>query len=476
MSLMSILGTSRRAARSARVLAVAALTALGAAGCNDFLAGGELDTDPNRPTAANNQQLFVGITSNTWALLGSDPARVTGLWMQQFDGIQSQYISTYRYTVNEATTNGFNSALYAGGGLKDVRLLQSNARAQSDTLFLGIAQIQEALLMGTGADLFGDLVYTEALKGTPNPKLDKQLVVYDSVQSLLTQGINNLTPFVGRTANGPTNLGPRTADISYLGNPGKWIRLAHTLKARFYLHTAEVRPAAYAQALAEARLGITDPANDYLAKFSGASSLESNFWYQFTQEQRFGYLVPNESFVALMQEREDPRLEQYFDVTGDVCGEPFFCLAYEGSGALRGDEAFPQPLVTAQENYLIWAETAQRAGNDAEAREALNSELAIAGLDPVAGTLAGPALLRAILTEKYIALFQSLEVWNDYKRTCFPNVAPTVEGLKMPGRFLYDAAERQTNSSIPGAQAQPTRNENDPRTATDPFGNACLAQ
>ena len=47
-----------------------------------------------------------------------------------------------------------------------MRLLQDSARAQGDTLFLGIAQVQEALLIGTGADLFGDLVYTQALQQT----------------------------------------------------------------------------------------------------------------------------------------------------------------------------------------------------------------------------------------------------------------------------------------------------------------------
>ena len=88
--------------RPARALAaLLAAGALAAAGCNDFLSGGELDTDPNAPTAATNQRLFVGITSNIWALLASDPARVAGLLTQQFQGGQSQYYSTYTYSINE---------------------------------------------------------------------------------------------------------------------------------------------------------------------------------------------------------------------------------------------------------------------------------------------------------------------------------------------------------------------------------------
>ncbi len=466
---MSILHAARRLSGTLVTLVSAALLATG---CNDFLSGGDLSNDPNNPTAASNRQLFVGVQSNTWALLGSDPARVAGLLTQQFLGGQAQYYSTYTYSINEQTTNGFHSAIYASGGLRDVRILQQNARQQGDTLFLGIAQVQEALLIGTAADLFGDIVYTQALTDTPNPALDRQLAVYDSVQALLSRAITNLQAFRGTA----TNLGPGAADVNYGGNKDAWTRLARTLKARYHLHTAEVRQGAYQLALAEARQGIADPDNDYKAVFSGTAG-EENFYFQFTLVQRFGYLVPNPAFVELLQQRNDPRLEQYFDATGDVCGEPFFCLSYIGDGTGLGEEGYDQPLVTAQENLLIWAESAFRTGNEAEAREQLNRARAIPELAPVAATLSGRPLLAEILTEKYIALFGSIEPYNDYKRTCFPNLQPTTAGVKIPARLPYDAGERQTNTSIPQPQAQPTRNQNDPaNTISDGTGQACLGQ
>ena len=81
------------------------------------------------------------------------------------------------------------------------------------------------------------------------------------------------------------------------------------------------------------------------------------------------------------------------------------------------------------------------------------------------------------MEEKYIALFQNIEVWNDYKRTCFPNLAPTVASLKIPARLPYDTNERQTNTNIPPAEDQPTRNDNDPANATsDGTGQACRGQ
>jgi hypothetical protein len=312
--------------------------------------------------------------------------------------------------------------------------------------------------MGTAADLFGDVVYSQAYTG-PNPKLDPQMQVYDAVQAVLAKAVTNLQ------ASGRTNIGPEGADIVYGGDPGAWTALAHTVKARFYLHTAEVRPNAYAQALAEAKQGIMDPANNFTFPFSGNAG-EQSFWYQFDVVQRPGYFEPGASFVALLQQRKDPRLARYFNASQT-----------DLSSSFRAPNA-PERIVTAQENLLIEAEAAYRTGDETLARQALNQEQQIEGVSPTPASVTGPALLREILTEKYIALFGTIEPWNDYKRTCFPNVAPpaSARGKKIPARLLYDANERQTNTNIPGAEAQPARNANDPPNATDPFGNVCLGQ
>ena len=50
-----------------RSVALAALVASSAAGCKDFLSGGDLSNDPNRPQIVTNRNIFVGIQSATWA-------------------------------------------------------------------------------------------------------------------------------------------------------------------------------------------------------------------------------------------------------------------------------------------------------------------------------------------------------------------------------------------------------------------------
>jgi len=88
-------------------------------------------------------------------------------------------------------------------------------------------------------------------------------------------------------------------------------------------------------------------------------------------------------------------------------------------------------------------------------------------------------LLTAILDEKYIGLFQNYEVYNDWKRTCYPNLQPSTQAFQgnIPARFTYPVAERSSNpDNIPSAGAQPRRNSNDPVNATSADGTACIAQ
>lgn len=446
--------------RMTKLVPVAALALLGLGACSDFLEPEEAVVDPNRPETATAQNLFMGVSTNLWAFLASDPVRTAGIWAQQLTGVQGQYLLVQQYSNSEVITNGFNQGLYVGGGLVDIRRGQEITRESGDQHFLGMFQVQEAILMSIGADLFGDVVYSQALTETENPPLDEQLDVYDALLTLLDEAIANLA------ATGPLNVGPTTSDLAYGGDPELWTKLAHTMKARIYFRLAEVRPESYAAALADARLGLTDPSEDYVAVFSGAAN-EENFWYQFFLVQRADYIRPNPSFVQLLTSRSDPRRGYFFNAA-----------ASNLSGTLLASN-YTQPLITAAENLLNWSEAAFRTGNEAEALAQLNAARATWAargitLPPVAAS--GQNLLREILTERYISLFQTYEPFMQYKRTCFPNLPPAVAGGDIPSRLFYDTSERQTNTSIPPGDQQPVRNDNDPVNGTDPFGNACLAE
>ncbi len=467
--------------RIATALSVLVLLTMPTA-CRNFLTGGELSTDPTRVVTATPLLLFEATQPNLWAEMGSDLDRNASMFMQQMLGAQRQYQAIYQYSIDEGTAGGFYTGIYSGGNLYDLRNIQQAATDVGDSTLLGVAQVEEAMLMGTAADVFGDIVYDQAYSG-PNPPLEGQMKVYADLQTLLSKAITNLA------ATGPTNIGPGGTDLVYGGSRTKWTELAYTLKARYYMHTAEVDPSAYASAYTASLSGIQTPADDYMATFSGANG-EQNLWYQFDIVQRSGYIAPDPHFVSFLTDsldpilgtpRNDPRVDLFFNAGRTDLNDTW--IGVQGTGNA------PTLFVTSAENLLIGAEAAYHAGDYPTALSLLNQERGTDQYPNALGTYPGfppytmPAvpdsLLKAILGEKYIVLFQNMEVWNDYKRNCYPNIttAPGAPaGAKIPARLYYDGSIRNTNSSIPAPSAQPLRNANDPANTTDAVGDACLGQ
>jgi hypothetical protein len=64
------------------------------------------------------------------------------------------------------------------------------------------------------------------------------------------------------------------------------------------------------------------------------------------------------------------------------------------------------------------------------------------------------------VTEKYVATFQNIEAFNDYKRACIPALAPAGGAAQVIARPLYGTSEINTNPNVPGEPAN-GRNWND---------------
>ena len=125
----------------------------------------------------------------------------------------------------------------------------------------------------------------------------------------------------------------------------------------------------------------------------------------------------------------------------------------------RNSDTFRQPILTWEENQLILAETNFRLAGPVAAQPYLNAVRTARGKGIVV------ASLQTIMEEKYIALFQNIEVWNDWKRTCLPTLTPALGRTTIPGRLYYGQTEEQTNPNTPPSSAQnlfTVRNPNDP--------------
>ena len=499
-------------------VALACLGLLGTASCDTFLTGDKLSNNPNLPTTASAQQLFIGVQAGQFAFQEGEVAMFMCEWVQACSAGNSRFVQqTGQYVFNEGGADVPWEGAYDGGGLIDIKNVEALTAGTGDSVWLGIAQIWEALTMGTVSDLWGDVPYREAVSGKTNPVLDDRFQILGDLQTLLTTAIANL---------GKSGAGPGTNDLVLGGDKAAWARVAWTLKARYYLHTAEsLGTPAYTAAIAAATNGISDPtgASDF-ASFHTQSTSERNLWTQFQTSSGFGTdLEGGKALIDILKARNDPRLAEYYckattapwqasakflvnsailDPNGNM--EQVTALAGDSSsGATQptwstttgatmvdnnvtwinrglpyvGDDfnttppppvsqfnCLPPrfhadariPYVSYVENELILAEAYNQTGNDALALTHFNNARATVPLSPLAG-LTGATLLDSIMIEKYAGLFQNIESINDYRRTCIPALVHSgnSEGfLNVPGRLLYSQKERSVNPNVPPPEVQ----------------------
>ena len=209
-------------------------------------------------------------------------------------------------------------------------------------------------------------------------------------------------------------------------------------------------------------------------------------WFQFEQD-RSGYMVAGSNLVQLLKDNNDPRDSIYFgeNDVGFIIGASLSPDEEEGVGvkgkSYLNDEYFGSDasidILSYEENLLIQAECQYRLGNESEAQTMLQAAQTVAeekwGFEKETFSdisLTGSALIDKISEEKYIALFLNIEVWNDYKRNCYPDVkykkSEDDDGNPIykypPARVYYPEDERITNISIPNITEQPEHNDNDP--------------
>lgn len=464
---------------------------LSASACRDFLVGERLTDNPNAPIAAAPLQLLVATQISLGNQQSGQLARIASMFVQHLSGTNNQQADYgSRYTFTEADANTFWNQSFTGGGLVDLRALQAAAREASDQRVLGIALVMEALRIGTTTSIWGDIPYSEAASAATTPKLDPQQQVYAAVQAKLDTAITALRAV-------PANAPALGQDVIYNGNVTRWIKAANTLKARFHLHTAERLGApAYQAALAAAQQGIDEaPANPNqamdgqapgnLRSFHGQTiNVDANIWAQFLGSRTD--ITANQQFLALLAQRQDPRLARWFSPSSGAApaGAPAGVTA--GGATFRGADQFGrfaagasvvnpvprlandfrQPLVTWTENQLILAEARFQTGDAAGALQNVNNVRQAVGLP----ALTAPITLAQIGQEKYVAMFQNIEAWNDWKRLCTPRLTPggqnNTSATEIPGRLPYAFSERNANPNIPAPGAQPARNWNDPNACT----------
>lgn len=473
----------------AKAVVVLAL-AIGA-GCDDFIQGPGLTENPNNPVSGTAAQQLIAVQARMSTLLEGQLARTAGIYTQQIIGSNNQQLTVTGYAYGESDYSGFFSGFYVGGGLVAIRNVQKLATEADDDVMFGIAKIWEGLAIGTATSIWGDISYSEAINlEVSTPKLDPQQDVYTAVFAVLDEGIAALQA-------APTTGNCEPADLVYCSAVGsranqinRWIAAANTIKARFYLDLVERNGnAAYTQALAAATAGISEApttaaqamhgqaAGDFRLYHGSTQDVDGNIWAEFLT-QRGGDIRAGNTLISLLKARNDPRLQAYFAPNG---AGGFFGLsennttvggaASEINITVRRAMSFDQPIATWAENQLILAEAKFKLQSPAAALPHVNAVRAAVGLGALQAVT-----FEEVMTEKYIAMFQNIAVWSDYRRTCIPVITPNGAAAEIPGRIPYGSAERNANPNIPLPSAYPSgttgvsalRNWNDPTACPRP--------
>ncbi len=266
------------------------LVALAAAGCSNYL--NDANDDPNNPSELTRPgPLYLSVQALQSVQFEGQLARSAAEYVQQVAGNSRQQISFDLYQMDPVTIDAQWAAVYAsavtlqgGGGLLDVRKMQQIARSVNDTIYLGIGKIYEALIVGMAASIWGDIPYREAADSNNlTPAFDPQLQVYSDVLAQLDSAIAFLAVATGGTNVGPPSDNSELIYTNYADDTDSlaavYTEVAHSLKARYYLHLAEVDPANYARALAEAQLGISAAAHDMLWFHDGSPTGQNVWWH-----------------------------------------------------------------------------------------------------------------------------------------------------------------------------------------------------
>ncbi len=402
-----------------------------------------INVDPSQLKNPVPSSLLPGIIMTTGYEYGGDASRFPSIFMQQVTGAANQSVLANRYAVSsDDVDNMWTAGLYGGGIMNNANALINIATKENQQHYAALGKILMAFNLGLATDFWGDVPYTQAFKGIENtqPAYDSQEQIYATIDQLLTSAITSL----GTQEASPFQ--PGTDDVLFGGDLAKWTRFAHSLRAKFFIHLAKRDRSNYDKALAEAALGFL-PGENAAVKFAGTSVTTQNPWYQFNTQR--GDIIFTGKIYDMMAAANDPRLAVYSD-------------GAEGLGTLYGSSNSSVFLMSYDELQFIIAEcNFQKAAQDKAAAATAYNEAVRANLSRTinnqayAATIARTAAditLADIMTQKYIALFLSPEVWTDWRRTGLPVLqAPPGSALggALPRSLPYPSGEQRYNTNAP---------------------------
>ncbi len=445
-------------------------------GCSDNLSS--LNENEKSPTAVPPQTLFTNAqtTLASQMINTSVNNNIFKLVSQQWT--ETTYIdeSNYDWSTRRISDNVW-AALYAGtlSNLENARItLEGINYNVTQTNEMGIRVNQLAIIdimmvytFQVLVDTFGDIPYTEALKGNANylPKYDNASSIYLSLISRLNNDLSNLSPNF-------TNFG--SADIMYNGNLSQWIKLANSIKLKLGINllASNTNIAVANTAIISAVNGgvLSSNTDNCKISFETASPNQNPLYTDLVASGRNDFVV-TKPFVDKLIQLNDPRRPIYTNgnVNGGVVGQVNPYSSFTHIGTLIRMPDFKGTLLDYAEVEFLLAEAVERGvavGGTAETH--YNNAITASMLDwgvaqndittylaqpTVAYTTANGTWQQKIGEQAWLGLYvRGFEAWTSYRRLNYPNLVPSpnakaeAEG-KVPVRMKYPIREQTLNKN-----------------------------
>jgi hypothetical protein len=430
---------------------IALLTAFVSVSCGDF--DEDINVDPNNPSEASATQLI----TNASIALQDVSHTLSGQFLAQYLS-ETEYQEASLYPVTSTSFYGFYQ-----GPLMNLQTVLDNSMGTENQQ--AVAKILKAFIYWHITDRWGDIPYSEALKGTDRltPAYDTQELIYTNLFDLLDEAKAQITP--GNIAD----------DIIYDGDMDKWHKLANSIQLLMALRLLEADPgkgeAKFQAALTSGVMTSND--DSFVFEHLNDENNQSYWFSQIDNDLGLGreWWALSGTLVDNMEPFNDPRLP--------VFGRPNGSSQY--SGLVFGTEGFvdkstisllgtaiweqdaPVYLITYPQILFAQAEAAKHGwigGGDLEAEvnynEAIENSLLqwtgstadFATFIAEPGILYNPATaLEQIGTQRYVHLFMNgYEAWAEWRRTGYPDNLVAPGGTPVPTRQKYTETEQFNNA------------------------------
>jgi hypothetical protein len=477
------------------LIIAAFIVSVAAPGCKKFAA--DINVSPNSPTTASNAQLLTSAINYMPSVIeGISGALYTQQWAEKPYTDDSRYISVnfdfygiYAGPLENLQTIITSKTYYITEGSKNNQL--------------AVARILRAWYFWYMTDRWGDIPYSDALKGNANlaPKYDAQAAIYTDLLKELKEAAAQIDD-----GNGVTG------DLLYEGDMSKWKKLANSIRALMALRLSKVDAATGKAAFADAVAGGVFSGNGDNAVFVHlADPVNQNYWYYVADVQNRQWYWISKTLTDYMNPLQDPRLPIFADPaasTGAYAGVPYgldgdsIAKVTTSKVSWMGEHVRAQNapcyivtyaevlLAEAEADKLGWlnggdadAAAKYKAAIEASVRQWVRNSFKGGVVDDVEKTaydpgdagdttglgayMAQPAVVydpanavKQIAYQRWVHLYMNgYEAWAEWRRTGYPVLAPAPNnnGIAIPRRQGYPSSEPNINASNYKAavQAQP---------------------